>query len=98
MPHRKVTFERWQIVAAFLLVVAAFVVQGVFLKETINDVNRDRLVSCKHTYEGVREALKPLFPSLAKRTLKQKRDIDTFNLTVDRLKNRCSIQVNGGKP
>jgi hypothetical protein len=93
MPTQTVSLHRWQIVAAFISVTTAFVVQGVLLTQTINNVNHDRVVSCQRTYEGVREIFKPFFQPPKQRTHKQSRDIGKFNHRVDELKGRCDIQT-----
>src|SRR4051812_49774044 len=93
MPGHVATFRRWQVGLAFAVVTIAFVIQGVLLKLTIDDVNHDRVVSCQHTYEGVREIFRPFFRLAAERTAKEKRDIRKFNHTVDHLKARCGTQT-----
>lgn len=57
-------------------------------RQRISDIRSVRIVSCHQTYEGVREIFRPFFPP-APRTVKQQRDLDKFNRTIDQLKTRC---------
>lgn len=93
MPQRVVVVHLWQVVLAFIAVTTAFVIQGILLTQTINDVNHDRVVSCERTYEGVREIFKPFFTPLDTQTPKQRRDIAKFNRRIETLKSRCGIQT-----
>src|SRR4051794_21980688 len=93
MPTLGKKLGRWKVGLAFAAVTIAFVIQGVLLTKTINDVNHDRVVSCRHTYEGVREIFRPFFRPVAVRTKKEKQDIRKFNRTVDHLKARCGKQT-----
>ena len=93
MPRQPVQFQRWQIGIAFAFVTVAFTIQGAFLLNLINDVNHDRLVSCRRTYEGVRAVFTPFFRPVKARTAKERHDIAKFNRIVERLKARCDKQI-----
>lgn len=96
MPRHVVVIRRWQVALAFLAVTVAYVVGLVLLERLVHRVNHERVVSCQRTYEGVREVFRPFFRKPAVRTAKEQRDIAKFNATVDRLKERCSVQIHGG--
>jgi hypothetical protein len=64
--------------------------------EQYDDLQRSRLLSCHHTYEGVREVLLPFFPPEGERTAAQQRNLDTLDRTVERLKAGCETQVYQG--
>lgn len=93
MPRRVVVLHRWQIAVAFIALTVAFVVQGVLLKQTINDVNHSRRISCERTYEGIRDVFRPFFRPPLVRTAKERRDIRKFNRIINGLKARCDKQV-----
>lgn len=97
MPMRAITVRRWEIVVAFVAVTAGFVVGAVIFtgynNDRVRDIQQNRISSCKRTYEGVREVLRPFFRPISERTPKERRDIKKFNDTVDRLKARCDTQV-----
>lgn len=92
---------RWlwtkRIVGAFVALTIAFTAQGLLLERTIGEVQHDRVISCRHTYEGVREIFKPFFLPAKARTAKERHDIRKFNRRVDRLKANCDVQVSGGR-
>jgi hypothetical protein len=104
MLRETVEVRRWQIFISFAAVTIAYCV-GLWLivhvqndvnkknHERIEDINSDRVVSCKRTYEGVREVFRPFLPPVKKRTAEQAKDINTFNHRINFLKRHCPTQT-----
>ncbi|MDQ5821955.1 MAG: hypothetical protein M3540_10990 [Actinomycetota bacterium] len=65
-------------------------------KQRITDIQQSRIASCRQTYEGVRDVFRPFFRPPKERTAKERRDVEKFNRTVDRLKRRCDLQTQPG--
>jgi hypothetical protein len=61
MPRRVVVVHLWQIAVAFIAITLAFVVAAGWLTHQQREIQRQRVTSCKHTYEGVREIFRPFF-------------------------------------
>lgn len=101
MPMKEITLRRWEVIGSFIAVAAAFVVGAIIFtgynNDRIRDIQFSRLVSCRQTYEGVRQVLRPFFRPLSERTPKERRDIEKFNDTVDKLKSQCDIQIDTGR-
>lgn len=57
----------------------------------IHDIQDARLSSCRQTYEGIREVFKPFFP--ANPNPAQRKDLYTFNTTINGLKANCVNQT-----
>jgi hypothetical protein len=95
MPRRVVTLRLWEILLAFAAITAAFVIGLYFVvhwnNQRIADIQSARLSSCERTYEGIREVFRPLFP--AHPTPRQRTDLETFNTTIDRLRDGCAKQT-----
>jgi hypothetical protein len=62
-------------------------------KARINEIQSNRLETCKEIYRGVRKVFRPFFPP-PPRTKQQVDDIEKFNLTVDKLVASCGEFVN----
>ena len=95
MPRKIVTVRRWEVVIAFVMVTASYVI-GLWLivhlnNERIADINKSRLESCQRTYEGVRQVFRVFFPDDPKG--EQAQDIHKFNRRVDALKRGCERQT-----
>jgi hypothetical protein len=104
MLRETVEVRRWQIFISFAAVTIAYCV-GLWLivhvqndvnkknHERIEDINSDRVVSCKRTYEGVREVFRPFFPPEDKRSAEQQKNITIFNRRIHFLKKHCPSQT-----
>lgn len=62
-------------------------------KEVITQIQESRVISCRHTYEGIRQVFLPFFPPKGQRTRAQVQNLDKLNRTVNRLKARCDEQT-----
>lgn len=95
MPHRRAARFLWHNLAVVALLLAALSSSlSLYLNgERLDDINRDRVVSCVRTYEGVREVFKPFFRAKSQRTRREQRNVDRFNERVDELKARCGQQT-----
>jgi hypothetical protein len=93
MPRRVVVVHLWQIAVAFIAITLAFVAAAGWLTHQQREIQRQRITSCKHTYEGVREIFRPFFRPAPARTTKERHDIRKFNRIVDQLKAQCDKQI-----
>lgn len=109
MPHRRTLRFVWRNLAVFVLIGATVVDTALFVQaldqshkssrltaqnqERINDIQRARVESCEHTYEGVRQVFKPFFRTKTVRTVKEQRNIEKFNARIDELKAGCPLQT-----
>lgn len=82
-------------ILGMLAVLTFFGVQIINLTEhnhdRIRDIQKSRVESCERTYEGVRQVFDPFLPDHPRG--KQRRDIQKFNDTIDRLKRTCPKQT-----
>lgn len=90
LQHRKA-------LAGFLILAAGLVyaihTQSVQTSQRVAEIQHSRIVSCRQTYEGVRQVFLPFFPPRKDRTKDQRYLVRKLNTTVDRLKDRCRQQT-----
>lgn len=101
MPQHVITLRRWQVGLAFFAVAVSFTAGAWIFTgyngDRIRDIQRNRVESCRLTYEGVRQVFRPFFRPVRVRTPKERHDIRKFNRRVDDLKADCDLQV-GASP
>jgi hypothetical protein len=61
-------------------------------EDRIEEIQESRVISCKRTYEGIREVFGPFFPP-PPRTKEEQTNLNKFNNRIDDLKSRCSKQT-----
>jgi hypothetical protein len=84
--------KRWQIVAAFVVVVGAFIVQGALLKSSINQINHDKasVQSLEHSNCKTKVFLAS---SAAFRKRLAKRDTDPVKKKTDLQSAKVSLRL-----
>jgi hypothetical protein len=78
---------RWRALSIWMLVTTAAIVwYGSTLQSS-------RVYSCKQTYNGIVKVFHPFFVPESQQTPQQKKDQETFNQTITRLKAGCNNQT-----
>lgn len=79
----------------FFLILCGFAAVALANRHRVDEIQDSRVKSCQTTYDGIREVFTPFFPD-PPRTPEQIDNLNKFNDTIDKLRNRCEVQTRPG--